>query len=122
MATETVARSVNQAINENILRRDIGDRIAELDPDVTPLVVMTTNAKRKKSTISVRVERIEAAPRVLGGQVNNGTPDYSSAATGVLGSDGPIFQAGDLTAVQKANSSSAAEKVIRVTAVNTNTL
>ena len=84
MAIETVARSTNQAINENILRRDIGDKIAELEPNDTALLVMTTNAKRKRATISPRVERIEDAVGREGGVRRRGcvfcrhAPQYST--------------------------------------------
>ena len=122
MANVQVARSTYQAITgEGIQVREIGDRIALLDRDVTPLLVMSINAKRKKPSKSPRIEQIEDDVRGLWDyHASNAT--ISSVATGILVSDGTLFAAGDLVAVQKANSSSAAEEIVRVTAISSNTL
>jgi len=122
MANVVVARSTYQAITgEGIQVREIGDRIALLDRDVTPLLVMSINAKRKKPSKSPRIEQIEDDVRGLWDyHASNAT--ISSVATGILVSDGTLFAVGDLVAVQKANSSSAAEEIVRVTAISSNTL
>ena len=46
----TSYRSFDTAVTENVQVRVLGDRIVQLQPDVTPLVVMTVNAKKKKAT------------------------------------------------------------------------
>lgn len=121
MAIETVARSTNQAINENILVRDIGDRVVQLEPDITPLLVMTTNAKRKKAVVTPRIERIEDQLRSVWGQ-SSAAADYSSVATGVFVVDATLFAIGDLVVPTKAVSSTAAEEQVRVTAITGGTL
>ncbi len=120
MANVNVARSVNQAVSEDILVRDIGDRIVHLQPDVTPLLVMTTNAKRKAPTRAVRIEKIEDDLRELWAFHNASAID--SVATAVLVNDGSLFAVGDLVAAMLADTALTAEEVMRVTAVATNTL
>jgi len=121
MANITVARSTYQAITgENVLVREIGDEIALLDRDTTPLLVMSINAKRKFGTKVSRVEKIEDDVRQLWGFHNASAID--SVNTQVLVNDGTLFAAGDLVAAQKAVSSAAAEEIIRVTGIATNTL
>lgn len=116
-----VARSVNQMISEAVLVRMVGDEIAELEPDVTPLLVMTTKApKRKTATHSPRIEKIEDELRQLWGYHNASAID--SVNTQVLVNDGALFFVGAVVAVLKANTSSAVEEIIRVTAISTNTL
>lgn len=116
----TVARSTYQAITgENILVREVGDKIALLDRDTTPLLVMSINAKRKFGTKVSRIEQIEDDVRQLWGFAS---AQIDSVTTALLVNDGTLFAVGDLVAAQKANTSAAAEEVIRVTAVATNTL
>ena len=118
-----VARSVDQAIAETVLVREIGDRIVELEPDITPLLVMTTNAKRKKACTSPRIEQIEDDLRVVWAQVSEGS-DKSSVATtfNVVTGQGLRFAVGDLLTAPRTASSSAAEEVVRVTAISTDQL
>lgn len=120
MANVIVARSVRQASTEDILVRDIGDRIVQLEPDVTPLLVMTTNAQRKALTHAVKIEKIEDDLRQLWAFHNASAID--SVTTAVLVNDGTLFAVGDLVAVMLADTASGAEEVMRVTAISTNTL
>src|SRR5258708_16716266 len=92
-----------------------------LEPDAAPLFVLTNAAKRKQSTIGARFEWVEDTEVTLWGYASQ-TTDYSSAATNVLVADGTIFGVGDICAVPKAASSSAAPEVFLVTAIATNTL
>ncbi len=120
----TVARSFNQAVTENIQRRYfVGEKDILLDPDITPLLALTTNAgNRRKPAISTRVEWIEDDYLPVFGQVNAGA-DIASNVTNILVVDGTIFNVGDVVAVVRtlANSQSSPE-VVRVTVIATNTL
>ena len=46
----STARSTNEAISETVLVRDVPDEVMVLDGDITPLTVMSVNAKRKRPT------------------------------------------------------------------------
>src|SRR5690242_17755674 len=113
-------RSTYQANAENVLRRDVGDKIALLYPNETAILVMSIKAQRKQATKTPKVEVIEDAMRPLWGQADGA--GYSNAVTTVNVVDGSIFSVGDLVAVLKPLSSAAAEEVMRVTAISTNAL
>lgn len=121
MAAVTVARSVDQAINEGVLIRDVSQEMVLLEPDTSPLYVMTNNAKRKKPSISPRFEWIEDAEVSYWDFGAEGS-DKSSSATTLTVNDGTLFATNDLILIPKANSSSAAEEVALVTANSSNIL
>lgn len=120
MANVIVGRSVNQAISETVLVRDIGDRIVQLEPDVTPLLVMTTNAGKKRATISPRIEMIEDDLRSLWGQVNQA--DVATAGTTFDVVDGTLFAIGDLIQAMLADTGTGSGEIMRVTGITTNEL
>lgn len=101
--------------------RDVSEQMVLLEPDAAPLFVITNAAKRKQPTIGPRFEWVEDTEVSLWGQ-GNSAADNSSVATGIAVVDGTLFGVGDLVAVPKAQSSSAAPEVILVTAISTNTL
>lgn len=116
----TTARSGNDAITEAVLERDIPDEVLILDGDQTPLLVMSINAKRRRATISPRIEKIEDDLRSLWGYHNAAAID--SVTTGVLVNDGTLFAVGDVVAVLQGATSSSVDELIRVTAISSNTL
>lgn len=118
MSVNTVPRSVDQAISETVQKRVfVGEADVLLNPSLTPLFTLVTKiGNRKKATSSTRVEWIEDDYVGHWGQASNGTTDFSSVATSITVVDGTLFNVGDLVAVPKAATSSAAEEVIRVTA------
>ncbi len=116
----TTARSVNEAVSEAVLVRDVPDEVMVLDGEVTPLLVMSVNAKRRRKTISPRVEKLEDDLRSLWGFHNAAAID--SVNTQVLVNDGTLFAVGDLVAVMQASTSNNVEELIRVTAISSNTL
>lgn len=125
MSVNTVPRSIDQAISETVQKRIfLGEADVLLNPSLTPIFTLVTKiGNRKKSVASARVEWIEDDFVGHWGQANNGTTDYSSVATSIAVVDGTLFNVGDLIAIPKAASSSAAEEVARVTANNgSNTL
>ena len=113
-------RSTNEAISETVLVRDVPDEVMVLDGDITPLTVMSINAKRRRATISPRIEKLEDDLRVLWGFMNAAA--ISSAVTAVLVNDGTLFAPGDLVSALQPSVSASVEEVFRVTAVAGNTL
>jgi len=116
-----VARSFDQFVTDTTNVRDVSEQMVLLEPDAAPLFVLTNAAKRKQPTIGPRFEWVEDTEVSLWGQASL-TTDYSSAATNILVADGTLFGVGDIVAVPKAQSSSAAPEVFLVTAISTNTL
>lgn len=114
------ARSTNEAISETVLVRDVPDEVMVLDGDITPLTVMSVNAKRKRPCFSPRIEKLEDDLRTLWGFMNAAA--VASNVTSILVNDGTLFGVGDLIAAPQAASVSAADEVMRVTAIATNTL
>jgi len=102
--------------------RDVSEQMVLLEPDASPLYVLTNAAKRKQPSIAPRFEWVEDNEVALWDVVNASPTDYSSVATGILVADGTKFAVGDLVAVPKAISSGTAPEVVLVTAVTTNTL
>lgn len=116
-----VARSFNQFVTDTTNVRDVSEQMVLLEPDAAPLFVLTNSAKRKQPTLGPRFEWVEDNEVSLWGQSSQ-TVDYSSAATNILVADGTLFGVGDIVAVPKAQSSSAAPEVFLVTTIATNTL
>ena len=116
-----VARNFDQFVTDTTNVRDVSEQMVLLEPDAAPLFVLTNSAKRKQPTIGPRFEWVEDTEVSLWGQ-SSATTDWSSAATNILVADGTLFGVGDICAVPKAQSSSAAPEVFLVTAVSTNTL
>jgi len=115
MALLTAARNFDQMTVDTTQVRDVSEQMVLLEPDASPLFVITNAAKRKQPTIGPRFEWVEDTEAALWGQ-SNSTGDSSSVATNILVSDSTIFAAGDICAVPKAQSSNAAPEVILVTA------
>lgn len=118
----TVARSFYQMVADTTQVRDVSEQMVLLEPDASPLFVMTNAAKRRQPCFAPRFEWVEDTEVSLWGQVSNGTTSYASNATNVAVADGTLFGAGDIVAVPKAQTSASAPEVILVTAVSTNTL
>lgn len=121
MAALTVTRSFNQMVSDTTQVRDVSEQMVLLEPDASPLFVLTNKAKRKTPSIAPRFEWVEDNEVALWGQVSL-SADTTSAITSILVSDGTLFAAGDIVAVPKAQSSQSAPEIFLVTAVSTNTL
>jgi hypothetical protein len=98
MAVYNVTRSVDIAVAENTLKRDVDESMLKLEPDAAPLWVLTNNAKKRAPAIAPKFEWFEDAEAPLWGQVSNST-DYSSIATTILVVDSTIFAVDDLIIV-----------------------
>lgn len=121
MATTTAPRNVNQSSTEGVLVRDVANDMVLLEPDTTPLLVLTTNTKRKKGAKAPKFEWVEDKEVTFWAQAN-GTTDYASNSTQIAVADSSIFLPRDVFTVPKANSSSAAEEVCIVSSIAGNTL
>lgn len=121
MSALTVTRSFNQMVTDTTQVRDVSEQMVLLEPDASPLFVLTNKAKRKTPSIAPRFEWVEDNEVALWGQASL-SADTTSAVTNILVADGTLFAAGDIVAVPKANSSQSAPEVFLVTAVATNTL
>lgn len=124
MAAITVARSIDQAYQETVQKRQfIGEDDVLLNPSLTPILTLITKiGNRKKPTNSARVEWIEDDYLSVFGQVSNGTTNYSSVATGISVVDPTIFAVNDLIAFPNAVTSSTVEEVAQVTGISSSTL
>lgn len=121
MSMLTAARSFDQMTVDTTQVRDVSEQMVLLEPDASPLFVMTNAAKRKQPTISPRFEWVEDTEVALWGQ-SNSTGDSNSVATNILVVDSTIFAPGDIVAVPKAQSSNAAPEVVLVTASASNSI
>lgn len=115
-ATSSAARNVKASSDEGVLVRDVANDMVLLEPDTTPLMVLTTNTKRKKACKAPKFEWIEDAEVSFWAQAA-GASDYTSTATDIAVGDITLWAVGDIAAVPKAVTSTAAEEVILVTAV-----
>jgi len=121
MGALQVSRSFNQMVTDTTNVRDVSEQMVLLEPDAAPLFVLTNAAKRKQPTIGPRFEWVEDNEVSLWGQASLAA-DTTSAVTSILVADGTLFGVGDIVAVPKAQSSSAAPEVFLVTSITTNTL
>lgn len=120
MAVRSIS-TFNSFVTETSNVRDVSTRLLNLEPDRTPLYVLTNNSKRKVSVFSPRIEFFEDADLVMLGQSNAAVSNTNTSGTvGVV--DATIFGVGDVVAVQKTSEgTSTVEELIQVTAVSVGT-
>lgn len=104
----------NSFVTETSNVRDVSTRLLNLEPDRTPLYVLTNNSRRKVSVYSPRIEFFEDADLVMLGQ-SNALIAAAATATAVSVNDSTIFGVGDVVAVQKTTEGTATvEELIQV--------
>jgi len=114
-----VSRSINQAITETVQKRVFfGEGDILLNPNLAPIYVFMTKVGGRKPTGAARVEFVEDDYVTVWGQTSEGSTDVSSVATNFKVVDATIFAVNDLIAFPKADASSAAEEIARVTAIS----
>jgi hypothetical protein len=118
MAALTTTRAIARFSTDTTLPRDVSEDMILREPNANRLFVLTGANKRKKPSDVPKFEWFEDQEVTFWGQATNGSTAYSSVATGIFVADVTIFAVGDLVAVPQANSSSAAEEVILVTAIS----
>ncbi len=79
--------------------RDVSVDMLLLEPDRTPLYVLTNNMKRKKSVYNPTIEWPEDQDLPMLGTVSNGTTNLSSAATNIPVQDVTIFGVNDVVQI-----------------------
>jgi hypothetical protein len=92
-------RSFQDYQTEGTLVRDVNTDMLLLEPDRTPLYVLTNNSKRKKSVYNPIFEWPEDADMPMIGAVSNGTTNYASNATNVFVADATLFGVNDVIQV-----------------------
>lgn len=114
--------SFNSFTTETSNVRDVSTRLLNLEPDRTPLYVLTNNSKRKVNVFSPRIEFFEDADLVMVG-TSNATVANTTTANTLTVADVTIFGVNDVVSVAAAPASGAIqEELVQVTAVGTNTI
>jgi hypothetical protein len=114
-------RDTRQSITaENTLVRMVGDDITLLEPNVTPLITMTTKLGQKKPAYSPRIEWLEDDYVARWAQADVTTVGTTGTTIAVL--DGTLFVVGDLFVVPRLVSVSTPPEQVRVSGIATNTL
>jgi len=122
MAQIIGTRTSKQAIDEVALIRQVDDRIADVEPNVAPLVTLINKLKRRQSVKSSRYEHFEQDYVARWAQNSSSAVANNAASTTVTVVDGTIFVPGDMFVVPKIATSSAAPELVRVTVVAGNVL
>jgi len=96
---EQAIRTFQDYQTEGTLVRDVSVDMLLLEPDRTPLYVLTNNSKRKKSVYNPIFEWPEDQDLVMLGTVNGGTATFASNATNIPVADATIFGVNDMVQV-----------------------
>lgn len=96
---EQAIRTFQDYQTEASLVRDVDTQMLLLDPDRTPLYVITNKAKRKKAVYNPIFEWPEDTDLPLIGAVSNGTTNLSSVATAIPVADATIFGVNDVVQI-----------------------
>lgn len=107
------------ANGENVIVRDVSEDMLLLEPDQSPLLVLTAKNKRKAPCDNPKFEWLEDAEVAVWDTVAS-TQDYATTATSIIVSDISLYAVGDIALFPQAATSSALEELALVTAVGTN--
>jgi hypothetical protein len=114
--------SFNSFTTETSNVRDVSTRLLTLEPDRTPLYVLTNNSKRKVNVFSPRIEWFQDADLVMLGTANAAVANTTTANT-VSVVDSTLFGVNDVVAVQMTNAAtSTVEELIQVVTSAANVL
>jgi Family of unknown function (DUF5309) len=114
--------SFNSFTTETSNVRDVSTRLLTLEPDRTPLYVLTNNSKRKVNVFSPRIEWFQDADLVMLGTANAAVANTTTANT-VSVVDSTLFGVNDVVAVQMTNAAtSTVEELIQVVSAAANVL
>lgn len=118
MAALNTTRAVARFSTDTTLPRDVSEDMILREPNEKAgmLFVLTAASKRKEGSDTVKFEWFEDQEVTFWGQVDNGTTNLASNATGIPVADITIFAVGDIVCVPGATTATA-EEVILVTAV-----
>src|SRR5215204_3949398 len=102
MAQIVGQRTTAQAAAEARAVRDVGDKIAMLEPDVAPLVTLMTRLGKKRSTFATKVEWYEDDFAARWDQNGAATVNANTGSVTVTVTDGTKFVVGQLFVVPTA--------------------
>lgn len=120
MAAITVERSYYHAqTTETSVVRDVSDDMLLLEPDQSPLLVLTAKNKRKAPSDSPKFEWFEDQEVAVWDTVAE-TADLATTATAVIVNDVSLYAIGDLLVLPVAATSAAMDEIALVSAVGTN--
>jgi hypothetical protein len=115
--------SFNSFVTETSNVRDVSTRLLLLEPDRTPLYVLTNNSKRKVNVFSPRIEYFEDADLVMVTAVGAAAVANTTTANTVAVVDGTLFGVNDIVQVAAVSqATSTVEELLLVISVAANTL
>ena len=115
---EQAIRTFQDYQTEGTLVRDVSVDMLLLEPDRTPLYVLTNNSKRKKSVYNPIFEWPEDQDLPMLGTVSNGTTALASNATNIPVQDVTIFGVNDMVQVPTGGDiGTGIEELVLITAV-----
>jgi hypothetical protein len=121
VATRQIS-SFNSFTTETSNVRDVSTRLLNLEPDRTPLYVLTNNSKRKVNVFSPRIEWFQDADLVMLGTANAAVANTTTANT-ISVVDSTLFGVNDVVAVQMTNAAtSTVEELVQVVTAAANVL
>lgn len=122
MAQVVGQRTTSHAITtENRLVRNINETIAELEPNIAPLVTLMLKMNKRSKTITPVIEFMEE-DYIARYATSAATVGNTTSANTIAVDDGGKFAVGDVFNVPKTISSSTAPEIVRVTTINSNTI
>ena len=102
-------------IEASRLRVDMAEKIAELEPDKSPLITLTKKMKRTRTVQNAEYDWLEQELGARWDAINN-AGGYLSTDTSLVVDNGAYFRVGDLVKVPRTG------ETLLVTAISTNTL
>jgi hypothetical protein len=119
MAAIIVEQTYSHSNTDTRLVREVAEDMLLLEPDQTPLLVLTTKNNRKLPADQPKFEWFEKA-EVSVWDIVASTTDYSTTTTTILVTDITLYQVGDILLFPQAPTSSAMEELALVGTVGTN--
>lgn len=122
MAQIVGQRTTSHAIStENRLVRNINETIAELEPNIAPMLTLTLKMGKRSKTITPVMEFLEE-DYIARYAASAATVGNTTSANTIAVDDGGKFAVGDVFNVPKAIASSTAPEIVRVTTISGNTI
>lgn len=121
MSTIITEQTYKNSSDDTRLIRDVSEDMLLLEPDQSPLLVLTVNNKRKFAADQPKFEWFEKS-EVPVWDVVASTQDYATTATTILVTDITLYQVGDILLFPQASTSSAMEELALVGTLNTNSV
>lgn len=117
----TTERTYYIAQSETTVIRDVSEDMLLLEPDQSPLLVLTNKNKRKAPSDAPKFEWFEDAEVAVWDTVSS-SADYATTATTILVNDITLYAVGDVLLFPLTATSSALEELALVTTLNTNSV